>query len=161
MAALLFVLLLVQPPMESSIGRVVPPVVGMSGNEPAACPGIVLASGTVDAAPHQAIEGYLAIGEATLLLDPRGIPIELARPLVGKRPGLRVGPEARALSARPGGAGAMTPNVDLVAPGSVDLTTPGRVALEYVRQQAAFAATFLRPVERDPAEKLPDPDYGL
>ena len=55
---------------------------GTTGAEPAACPGFVLASGTVDAAPHQIAEGYIAIGEAVVMLRVDGVPFQHVQPLV-------------------------------------------------------------------------------
>jgi hypothetical protein len=56
-----------QPPAEGSLGRMpVPEVVKMSGE----CPGYVLASGPVDAAEHEAQDGYASIGSVTLMAPP-------------------------------------------------------------------------------------------
>lgn len=45
------------------------------------CPGIVLASGTVEAAEHELEDGAFSIGDATLIVHPKGIPFAQLLPL--------------------------------------------------------------------------------
>lgn len=40
------------------------------------CPGIVLATGTVSSADHELEAGYFSIGQATVVLNPQGIPYQ-------------------------------------------------------------------------------------
>ena len=88
-----------QPPAEGSLGRMpVPPIVGMNGPE-TGCSGFVLAVGSVDAAEHEAQDGYFSVGGVSLSVRPesaaamrlrseQGKPMELVlRPVASRELG--------------------------------------------------------------------------
>jgi hypothetical protein len=82
LACLLDVTLDSQPPAEGAMGRLpLPQVIGMSGE----CNARILATGIVDAAEHESLEGFYAVAGVSLSVHRDGIPAVQLRELRGQR----------------------------------------------------------------------------
>jgi hypothetical protein len=72
---------------EGAMGRLpIPPEIGMRGE----CNARILATGIVDSAEHEQIEGFAQIGGVSLSVHPNGIPAVQLRELRGQKVDLMV-----------------------------------------------------------------------